>query len=675
MAYPSPLQYSEALQHPETALADRQLKKGRAVTNALGLPRAMSGGFALTYTVEVGSVRHAVRCFHRQSDALEKRYGAISRKLNALGSPYFVEFEFQPAGVRIDKRSYPVVKMDWADGPTLGAFLQARHGKKAEIRRLLASLHALAKELQRQGIAHGDISADNLIVTDAGRTLRLVDYDGMFVEELRPLGSSERGHLGFQHPKRNGQWDAGLDRFSFILLHVALRSLEADPSLWKDTDSGELIVFSANDLAGPSESLTFDRLCAIPAVADEARRLAAICTSPFAAIPSLSEFLAESTVRVAPVPSTTPTIALPYLSAFPVLDASDHDACRRHVGDKVELVGRIHELQRDRSPDGEQSTFLNFGPRRSRIVQLSISSRVLAKSSNAPDASWVGKWVSTTGLIEPATENSKAEYSHLTVTISDLGQVHEISELEAEYRLGRRPTGDATPSKVAAQSVPKPAAKPKSRSAAKSGSAEPKPKAEPTRARVRPPTSAAERGAGPKKFAGAPQRPPGARPDARATIVSKGSTRRAAGTPAQPQSSPATPPPAQGLPPSAWLPGQPTSPVGTVVPSRVPSSPPSSASSSPARKPVAHATPPARQAAPPHPSVATPPPPLHLLGRTSSTVTRAPSKAQAGPAAPPVTQSPQSQPSNEESSFPIGGIIGVIMIVVFIARLLANGGC
>ena len=35
-------------------------------------------------------------------------------------SPYFVKFDFQAQGIHIRGRRFPVVKMDWVEGETLG---------------------------------------------------------------------------------------------------------------------------------------------------------------------------------------------------------------------------------------------------------------------------------------------------------------------------------------------------------------------------------------------------------------------------------------------------------------------------------------------------------------------------------------------------------------------------
>ena len=111
-------------QYPGFSLTDPTFKVATVAKNGWGTPLALAGGFALTYTVSVGGRKYAVRCFHKQSHALEARYLAISRRLRTLRSAYFVDFEFQAQGVRVDGSSFPVVKMAWATGTTMGEFLK-----------------------------------------------------------------------------------------------------------------------------------------------------------------------------------------------------------------------------------------------------------------------------------------------------------------------------------------------------------------------------------------------------------------------------------------------------------------------------------------------------------------------------------------------------------------------
>ncbi len=442
MAYPSFEQYNNAFQAHQQLLFDPELKKGEVAKSGLGTPHVISGGFALTYTIKAGSKKYAVRCFHRESKALERRYHAIARRLSQLRSPYFLDFEFQPRGISVDGAAYPIVKMAWAQGVTLGEFLESNRGKKGALANLPGSFLALSKFLEAERIAHGDIQTGNIMVSGAG-SIQLIDYDGMFVEDIRDLGSSELGHINFQHPDRKAKNPFGptMDRFSLIALSLALKALNEDPTLWNKTSSDmDSIIFRANDFADPASSTVFSELMRKPALAAQVQHFAAICRAPIEKTPSLEDFLAGKNI-----PATIafrPQEGRPkpgYMGVYDVLDATNYVLCLKRVGDKVEVIGRIVEVKFDKARNGKPYIFINFGPWQGTIFKISIWSEGLAAISNKPDASWVGKWISVVGLMEPPYVSRKYKYSHLSINITANGQMTVISESEAKFRLTPAP--------------------------------------------------------------------------------------------------------------------------------------------------------------------------------------------------------------------------------------------
>lgn len=442
MSYPSLEQYNQAFQLHSRLLTDAELKAGTVTTTGLGLPLAISGGFALTYTIKNGTKKYAVRCFHRESKALERRYAAISRRLAGLSSPYFLDFQFQPAGIKVDGVGYPIVKMAWAKGETLGEFLEANRGDSTALNKLSNALLALAAFLEKERIAHGDIQSGNLMVSDGGATIQLIDYDGMYVDEIKDIGSAELGHVNFQHPQRKATnpFGPGLDRFSLISLSLALKALRLDPSLWRKTSSEvDAIVFRANDFVDPGSSQAFALLAANSALASDTKNFAAVCKAPLDKAPSLADFLAG---RLIPAGTVALTGALKpsaqrtgYISAYEVLSAVDYAACLQYVGDKVEVIGRIIDVKENKARNGKPYVFINFGDWRGRIFKVAIWSEGLAALKTSPDAGWIGKWLSVVGLMEPPYVNPRFKYSHLSINVTATGQMTVIPESDAQWRL------------------------------------------------------------------------------------------------------------------------------------------------------------------------------------------------------------------------------------------------
>src|ERR1700704_6085570 len=299
VSYPQIVEYNEAVQHPAQAFVDAELKQGTVKENNLGLPLVLSGGFALTYTVTTPRRKCAVRCFHREIPAIQQKYDATSKKLRSLAIGCFVDFDFQQSGITVRQRIFPIVRMDWVEGDTLGVWLDKHCDDGDALEKARTDFSAIARLLERKGIAHGDIQNGNVMV--ANGDIKLIDYDGMFVPGMRPGNGSETGHKHFQHPDRRvSDFGPKMDRFSFIALDLSLKAVIEDKSLYsKFREGGETVVFRANDFADPENSEIFQRLLAMPKLKEQAPRCAAICEPPLAAAPTLDESLAGPNIPAA----------------------------------------------------------------------------------------------------------------------------------------------------------------------------------------------------------------------------------------------------------------------------------------------------------------------------------------------------------------------------------------
>lgn len=443
MSYPQITEYHEAIQHPAQAFVDPDLKQGSVAENNLGLPLVMSGGFALTYAVTTPRRKCAVRCFHREIPEIQQKYDATSKKLRSLAIGCFVDFDFQQSGINVRQKAFPIVRMDWVEGDTLGVWLDKNVNNPRALEKARVDFAVIARFLEREGIAHGDIQNGNVMV--ASGDIKLIDYDGMFVPGMRPGNGSETGHRHFQHPgRRVSNFGPGMDRFSFIVLDLSLRALIEDKSLYpKFREGGETIIFKANDFADPANSEVFRRLLAMPKLKEQARNFAAICDAPLAAVPTLGEFLAGRNIPAAktPVSATSSPAAKPvaaaYIPAYPVVDALNFSAALQRVGDRVELIGRIVEIKPGSRKQGKgrakRYVFINFGSWRGNIVKISIWSDGLAKLREQPSNAWIGRWVSVTGLVDVPYETKL--YKHLSITVQEEGQIQWLDEAQAGHRL------------------------------------------------------------------------------------------------------------------------------------------------------------------------------------------------------------------------------------------------
>lgn len=256
--------YVAALQHPRRCFHDASLREAHPATDRLGLPRPVSGNFAVVFQLRSNQRSWAVRCFHRHVPDIQRRYSVISDHLSAhrTTSSALVEFRYEPRGILVRGEWFPIVIMDWVEGIPLDQAIESHLRHPDKLRQLCDRWLQVDRELSTLGIAHGDLQHGNILVTRDG--IRLVDYDGMFVPALRNEFSNELGHPNYQSPHRTERdFSEHLDRFSSLVIYTALRALSNDPTLWtRYRMPDDAILFRKSDFANPDSSQLIAELLA-----------------------------------------------------------------------------------------------------------------------------------------------------------------------------------------------------------------------------------------------------------------------------------------------------------------------------------------------------------------------------------------------------------------------------
>ena len=290
MILPRGDEYNVAVQTPRIAFVDTDLKNSSVEETPLGLPKPYSGGFTITYKLSNHQAAWAVRCFHRDIQDLQGRYQTIGIFLSKNQSSYFVEAKYLADGIIVNGKPYPIIKMRWLEGDLLNIYLSKFYNQKHIIDTLLADFVQLINELERFGIAHGDLQHGNIIVKN--NKLHLIDYDGMYFPELKSLTSNEIGHINYQHPKRSkAHYNQYIDRFSAIVIYIGLKAISLKPTLWKKYENGENILFRSDDYAKLQNSPLIQDLLLIPEINPLVEKLIGYCHWDLDKIPSLNEFL------------------------------------------------------------------------------------------------------------------------------------------------------------------------------------------------------------------------------------------------------------------------------------------------------------------------------------------------------------------------------------------------
>jgi len=251
MVWPSPQDYSEAVQMPLSSFQDEELKESVAEVNSLGLPTCFSGNFASVFCMSKEKRKFAARCFLHDVPDQELRYGEISKFILNDDLPYTVSFEYLSNGIKIRDQWFPLLKMQWVEGITLNQYVSNNFTNSQALNLLAGYFKQMMFDLHRAGIAHGDLQHDNILVSDD--ELRLVDYDGMFVAALSGTAATELGHRNYQHPQRDkSTFGPFLDNFSAWIIYASLKILAIDPSLWHTLKGGDdCLLFRQSDFVSP----------------------------------------------------------------------------------------------------------------------------------------------------------------------------------------------------------------------------------------------------------------------------------------------------------------------------------------------------------------------------------------------------------------------------------------
>ncbi|MFD0304117.1 hypothetical protein [Streptomyces sp. NPDC127119] len=298
--FPGGAEYAEALQHTQSCFQHPELRGAQPELSKLGLPRAISGAFASVFslTSPTSGRRYAVKCFTRHVPDQEHRYQAISSQLARLdpaelSQPWNLGFEYLPDAISVGRERYPVLKMEWAEAVTLSSWLDDNHAHSSAVTRLADRFEALTRDLAAHEIAHGDLQHGNLLVA-SDDTLRLVDYDGMYVPALAGMGGTERGHRNYQSPLRgNDDFGETLDRFSAWVIFLSLKAIASDHALWKrlHEPSGDFLLLKDEDFKSAGGSIRLQTLLTHPdrtvsGLADHVRSLA---FQPLDVLPPLAQ--------------------------------------------------------------------------------------------------------------------------------------------------------------------------------------------------------------------------------------------------------------------------------------------------------------------------------------------------------------------------------------------------
>jgi tetratricopeptide (TPR) repeat protein len=440
--------YQSAVQHPSIAFRqDPDLKICNFEADQDGMPRVRGGNFAYTFRLYSPGKQWAVRCFRKYIPDWH-RYEAISHFLKTNRVSFFIPSSYLPQGILVNGQGYPTTKMPWVHGETLGTFIDHHTTNRQVISSLLDQFQDLVTTLENLGIAHGDLQHGNILVNNG--KLVLVDYDGMYVPELAGLRAAERGHENYQHPARNQEFGPYLDRFSSIVIYLALKALVLAPSLWEKYSSGENLLFRQRDFLSPDDSQLLADLEAISDLQPLISRFRNVCKTNLMQVPRLVGLLSGLTVAL-PRSSIAPT----RWRQYEVAAATQRERLLELVGQRVTVVGQITDYYTGRTKDNKPYVFLTCGDWQQGAFRLVVWSETmqLFQARGKDLQGYKGKWVSVTGLLTKYRRESRPERPQIVVETPSEIEVLAGGGEEARRRLSGE-TGSRPPSLTTSSTLP-----------------------------------------------------------------------------------------------------------------------------------------------------------------------------------------------------------------------------
>ena len=323
MAWPGIAEFSSAIQNPVRCFADPELSSGELAVydrgGRAGMPVVSAGNFAAVYRVSNQGRSFAVRCFTRAVNDQHTRYGQLDTFLRATLPPAFVEFEYLEQGILVAGDWYPLVKMEWVNGEPMNKFVESNLNTPNSLQIVAARWRGLVSALGSLNIAHNDLQHGNVMVQQ-DRSLRLVDYDAMFLPQYAGQASPENGHQHFQHPLKTSQnYNESVDNFPALVIYLSLMALAADPGLWDRFYNDDNLLLRRVDYGDPANSQCFQALKS--SQDDTVRYLTAYleqcCSFQVEAVPNLESILNTQQGQPAPAPAPAPIAAPPLAAPAP----------------------------------------------------------------------------------------------------------------------------------------------------------------------------------------------------------------------------------------------------------------------------------------------------------------------------------------------------------------------
>ena len=333
IGFPTLQEYRTALLNPEKSFVSPRLKG--AVPQRVGQNFFWGQGrFAVVAKVVINGEDWALRLPLLKQAGADDRYKAISKEVSN-GNTLFAPVEYFSQGIDVpvgSKLIRPVVLMKWVNGLSVRDYVieLCTNNESEGLLTLRSAFESLAESLMVQGVVHGDLSPDNILVEvlPDGVRLQLVDYDSVQILDLGESATSV-GLTPMRHPRGPVQPDIMTDAFPLLIYYAVLSSLAINPTLGQSPDNYDqkFLVDSITLAEGMQNKLVKDLSVAAPL---EFGALLDSLNNPYDQTPSI--------IKTTSLSSHT----------NPIILASDWMQLHRHIGKTVEIIGFVKQIVKGR---------------------------------------------------------------------------------------------------------------------------------------------------------------------------------------------------------------------------------------------------------------------------------------------------------------------------------------
>lgn len=267
--YPSRLQYKTAVLNE---MFPSEMNGGYSFKPVFeqNEPVVSAGGNATVFKVtDKTDNEFALKLFAEEIEGRFQRLSTISNYINESKLMFFTHFKFVQGLIYVEMPGnaeeecyFPGIVMNWIAGDTLDIKIKdlVKSNSRNQIKKIAENFRDIGISLLENEIAHGDLKLSNIIVGNSGQ-LFLIDYDGMYLPELKGKQSFENGTQSYQHPKRTqAHFDSTIDHFSILNIYLSLLVLSEKPELFEKYNDGDNIIFTKEDFENPDSSDLFKEL-------------------------------------------------------------------------------------------------------------------------------------------------------------------------------------------------------------------------------------------------------------------------------------------------------------------------------------------------------------------------------------------------------------------------------